>query len=111
MTNGDVAAAGSEEVACPSCPPFPSPAARLSLIPCRLTPGCPLAAACRRAVGDYATQQGKAEEGPAAVNGFFKALEAYDYQLLQVPLLTGTAAVVPGTAAMSSALGAEVGRA
>ncbi|GAB4821426.1 hypothetical protein N2152v2_008472 [Parachlorella kessleri] len=36
-----------------------------------------------RAVGEYAGQQGHAEEGSAAVTGFFKALEAYDYVLLQ----------------------------
>ena len=37
-----------------------------------------------RAVGEYAGQQGQGEEGSAAVTAFFKALEAYDYVLLQV---------------------------
>ena len=37
-----------------------------------------------RAVGEYAGQQGQGEEGSAAVTAFFKALEAYDYALLQV---------------------------
>lgn len=40
-----------------------------------------------RAVGDYATQAGQGEEGPKRVTAFFKALEAYDYALLQVRLI------------------------
>lgn len=36
-----------------------------------------------RAVGDYAQRQGQGDEGAALVTAFFKALEAYDYSLLQ----------------------------
>ncbi len=47
-----------------------------------------LDACLRRAVGEYAGQEGRPEEGAQAVSGFFKALEAYDYALLQVNKLS-----------------------